>query len=123
MSPLEGDPRCLFHVNNIPINLPLEALNHRGNGRLNHLQGKRGPGARSSPASKWEKVEILSPHIQQLALPSTALFRKKPLWLELERVVPALRVPPNGPDIDEQPRFLGDVVASDGAVLGRLSEY
>ncbi|GER40631.1 POU domain [Striga asiatica] len=84
--------------------------------QIHHLQARVCPWADPPARTKWDQLEITTFHIQVPVLP------QKSLGLELQCVgSPHVRVPMQLPRVHHQPCPLGDVVAADVAVLGKLA--
>lgn len=121
MSPRKSQPRALLHINTTAIHLPLEALNHNSQARLDNLQGQWNTGTPPPSTPKRQKLKMLPSNVQ-IALSTTIFTIHKPLGPKLERVNPISWVTVKGPDVDKESSLGWNLVARNCAGLGWFSD-
>ncbi|MQL96405.1 hypothetical protein Taro_029083 [Colocasia esculenta] len=111
--PPNRNPRGLVHVQVLRARStgqgPVEAMQEVGERQLNSTDGKVDSRAQPPPRTEGDKLEIVSSEIR--------LAVQESLRSELLRRLPACRIPGDSPDVDEDHRLPGDVVALHSGVL------
>lgn len=117
--PLQRQPIGFLHVELLRLlplrQTPVKGVHQGGRHELHHPDPQAHPGADPPPGSEGDELEVLPPEVDAL-VPAAG---EEPGRVELERVRPRRRVVGDGPDVDEQRRAPGNLVAAHLARLRR----